>query len=179
MLDLVVLDCTVYKSFEKSGTSLVPLKILLLHGGVLCCTYHEPSSPFADTSHHSFLLMLFLPEMSSLQTRGRKLKRVVATRHVGGGFVGPKPGACSDGQKPTDRQCSFPALYSADAPVIAQRPWPSLWGRRCRIISSIGSVWGGGGGGGSPGGHPGVGATPFLGGRPSAGAESGVVRVDT
>ena len=65
------------------------------------------------------------PGMSSLQTPGRNLKRVAAAQHVGGRVVGPKPGACSDGQKPTARQYFwFPALYSADSSAIAQRPGP-------------------------------------------------------
>ena len=44
--------------------------------------------------------------MSSLQTRGRKLKRSAAARQVGGRAVVAKSGACSDGQKPIARQYS-------------------------------------------------------------------------
>ena len=101
--------------------------------------------------------------MSSLQTRGRKSQRVAAAQHVGDRVVGLKAGACSGGPKPTARQ-----LYSADSHVIAQRPDPAYgvagvasaqvseeWGRLCPTLSE--------------------GAAPFLGGRPSAGAESGVV----
>ena len=105
--------------------------------------------------------------MSSLQTRGRNSQRVAAARHVGCRVVGLKRGACSDGPKPTARQLSI-QLYSADPHVIAQRPDPACGvagvasaqvseecGRLCPTLSE--------------------GATPFLGGRPSAGAESGVV----
>ena len=71
----------------------------------------------------------------------------------GGRVVGPKPGACADGKKPTARQLEW-QLYSVDSTAIAQRH--GLWGRRCHIITSIGSV-------GvalpcSTGGHLGVGA---------------------
>ena len=105
--------------------------------------------------------------MSSLQTRGRKSQRVAAARNVGDRVVGLKPGACSDGPKPIARQFHL-QLYSADSHVIAQRPDPACgvagvasaqvseeWGRLCPTLSE--------------------GATPFLGGRPNAGAESGVV----
>ena len=81
--------------------------------------------------HHStdftaqFLRQCF-PEMWSIQTRGREfLHRVAMTRHVGGRVVGPTPGACSDGLKSTARQCTCPALCSADSPAIAQRPGPT------------------------------------------------------
>ena len=119
----------------------------------------------AETSQLS--LCLLSSEMSSLKTPGRKSQGAAAARQVGGRVDGLKPGACSDGQKPTARQFSM-KLYSADPHVIAQCPeracWVAgvaltqvseEWGRLCPTLSE--------------------GETPFLGGRPSAGAESWVV----
>ena len=61
--------------------------------------------------------------MPSLQTRGRKSQRVAAARHVGGRVVGLKPGACSDGQKPSARQFSsipltLMSLHNAPALLV-------------------------------------------------------------
>ena len=47
------------------------------------------------------------------------------TTHIGGRDVGPKAAADVYGQKPTARQCTSPALYSADSAIIAQRPGPT------------------------------------------------------
>ena len=89
------------------------------------------------------------------------MQRVAAARHVGGRVVGLKPGACSDGPKPTARQ--FPSncipltlmsLHNAPTLLVG---WSVSHQHKHRKS-----------GGGSR-------ATPFLGGRPSAGAESGVV----
>ena len=89
----------------------------------------------AETSEH--ISSLSSPEMSSLQTRGRKLKRVAAARLVGGRVVGPKPCACSNDRKPTVRclscQCTTPRPY--------------LWGRR---LSHHKKYWKRGGGSNLP-----------------------------
>ena len=88
--------------------------------------FHLPRAVTTIRRDFTAKFLVCFPEMSSLHIRGRKLKRVAAARYVDGRVVGPKLGACSNGQKPTASQFPwFPTLYSADSPAIAKRPGPT------------------------------------------------------
>ena len=134
--------------------------------GAVWEVFSRVSTPQAVTiiTAQVFWLFFFFTEMSSLKTRGRKLKRVAAALHVGGRVVGPKPSASSDGQNPTARQfpshCIPLTLIQRHGPTcgvagVASSHVLDVWGRLCPTLPE--------------------GATPFLGGRPSAGTESGVM----